>query len=104
MDVLCEFIAATQPKEWARYTKYYGDKAADKLYHRLETSIANQGLLYVLRNGIEDMGCKLRVCYFKPESDLNPLRWSATTPISLAVPASSAIHLPTTTPLIWCFR
>lgn len=56
MDVLCEFIAATQPKEWARYTKYYGDKAADKLYHRLETSIANQGLLYVLRNGIEDMG------------------------------------------------
>lgn len=73
MDVLCEFIAATQPKEWARYTKYYGDKAADKLYHRLETSIANQGLLYVLRNGIEDMGCKLRVCYFKPESDLNPL-------------------------------
>ena len=73
MDVLCEFIAATQPKEWARYTKYYGDKAADKLYHRLETTIANQGLLYVLRNGIEDMGCKLRVCYFKPESDLNPL-------------------------------
>ena len=73
MDVLCEFIAATQPKEWARYIKYYGDKAADKLYHRLETSIANQGLLYVLRNGIEDMGCKLRVCYFKPESDLNPL-------------------------------
>lgn len=56
-----------------RYTKYYGDKAADKLYHRLETTIANQGLLYVLRNGIEDMGCKLRVCYFKPESDLNPL-------------------------------
>ena len=39
MDVLCEFIAATQPKEWARYTKYYGDKAADKLYHRLEPAL-----------------------------------------------------------------
>lgn len=73
MDVLCEFIAKTQPKEWAKYTKYYGDKAADKLYHRLETTISNQGLLYVLRNGIEDMGCKLKVCYFKPESELNPL-------------------------------
>lgn len=73
MDVLCEFIAKTQPKEWAKYTKYYGDKAADKLYHRLETTISNQGLLYVLRNGIEDMGCKLKVCFFKPESDLNPL-------------------------------
>lgn len=73
MDVLCEFIAKTQPKEWAKYQKFYGDKAADKLYHRLETTITNQGLLHVLRNGIEDMGCKLRVCYFKPESDLNPL-------------------------------
>ena len=56
MDVLCEFIAKTQPKEWAKYTKYYGDKAADKLYHRLETTISNNGLIYVLRNGIEDMG------------------------------------------------
>ena len=73
MDVLCEFIAKTQPKEWAKYTKYYGASAADKLYHRLETTISNQGLLYVLRNGIEDMGCKLKVCFFKPESDLNPL-------------------------------
>lgn len=73
MDVLCEFIAKTQPKEWAKYTKYYGAAAADKLYHRLETTISNQGLLFVLRNGIEDMGCKLKVCYFKPESDLNPV-------------------------------
>ena len=56
MDVLCEFIAKTQPKEWAKYTKYYGASAPDKLYHRLETTISNQGLLYVLRNGIEDMG------------------------------------------------
>ena len=73
MDVLCEFIAKTQPKEWAKYTKYYGTAAADKLYHRLQTTISNQGLLFVLRNGIEDMGCKLKVCYFKPESDLNPV-------------------------------
>lgn len=73
MDVLCEFIAKTQPKEWAKYTKYYGKNAAEKLYHRLETTISNQGLLHVLRNGIEDMGCKLHVCYFKPESDLNPV-------------------------------
>ncbi len=73
MDVLCEFIARTQPKEWARYTKYYGVQAVDKLYHRLEKALSNQGLLYVLRNGIEDMGCKLKVCFFKPESDLNPV-------------------------------
>lgn len=71
MDVLCEFIAKTQPKEWAKYTKYYGDKAADKLYIRLEQTISNEGLISVLRNGITDMGVKLKVCYFKPESTLN---------------------------------
>lgn len=47
MDVLCEFIAKTQPKEWAKYTKYYGDKAADKLYTRLEQTISNEGLISV---------------------------------------------------------
>lgn len=73
MDVLCEFIEKTQPKEWAKYVKYYGANAAEKLYHRLETTISNQGLLYVLRNGIEDMGCKLKVCYFKPESENSSL-------------------------------
>lgn len=73
MDVLCEFIEKTQPKEWAKYVKYYGENAAEKLYHRLETTISNQGLLYVLRNGIEDMGCKLKMCYFKPESENSSL-------------------------------
>ena len=73
MDVLCEFIEKTQTKEWAKYVKYYGANASEKLYHRLETTISNQGLLYVLRNGIEDMGCKLKVCYFKPESENSSL-------------------------------
>ena len=73
MDVLCGFIEKTQPKEWAKYVKYYGANASEKLYHRLETAISNQGLLYVLRNGIEDMGCKLKVCYFKPESENSSL-------------------------------
>lgn len=73
MDVLVEFIEKTQPKEWTKYKKYYGDQACDKLYARLETTISNQGLLWVLRNGIEDMGCKLKICYFKPASNLNVL-------------------------------
>ncbi|MBP5358663.1 MAG: type I restriction endonuclease subunit R [Treponema sp.] len=71
MGVLTEFIEKTQPKEWARYTKYYGARASEQLYNRLEKVISEQGLVYVLRNGIDDMGCKLRVCFFKPESDLN---------------------------------
>ena len=71
LDVLVEFIEKTQPKAWERYKRYYGDNAPEKLYRRLEATITNQGLIYVLRNGIEDMGVKLKVCYFKPESVLN---------------------------------
>ena len=71
LDVLCDFIAKTQPKEWAKYVKYYGDNAPMKLYTRLEQTITNEGLIHVLRNGIVDMGVKLKVCYFKPESELN---------------------------------
>lgn len=71
LEVLVNFIMRTQPKEWARYTHYYGNDALDRLYRRLEDSINQNGLIYVLRNGIEDMGVKLKVCYFKPESDLN---------------------------------
>lgn len=71
LDVLVEFITKTQPKEWARYKRYYGDDAPEKLYRRLEASIVENGLIYVLKNGIEDMGIKLNVCYFKPESELN---------------------------------
>ena len=71
LDVLCEFIAKTQPKEWAKYVKYYGDNAPMKLYNRLEQTINNEGLIHVLRNGIVDMGVRLKLCYFKPESSLN---------------------------------
>ena len=71
LDVLCEFIKNTQPKEWDKYVKYYGDNAPEKLYTRLEKSITEQGLISVLREGIEDMGVKLKICYFKSESNLN---------------------------------
>ena len=70
-EVLISFIMKTQPKQWARYVKYYGDDAPEKFYRRLEDSIAENGLIYVLKNGIKDMGIDIKVCYFKPESELN---------------------------------
>lgn len=73
LDILVEFIKSTQIKSWERYEKYYGDDAPNKLYRRLEDSINHHGLLHVLRNGIKDMGIDLFVCFFKPETELNPL-------------------------------
>lgn len=70
-NVLTEFMQTSQPREWARYEKYYGDKAQEKLIRRLNDAIDSRGILDVLKNGIEDMGIKLQVCYFKPDSSLN---------------------------------
>lgn len=71
MEVLVNFLLKTQPRAWERYVRYYGRDAEDRLYKRLQNSIAENGLVYVLKNGIEDMGLKLKLCYFKPESSLN---------------------------------
>lgn len=71
LDAMIEFVSKSQPKEWARYVKYYGENAPLKLYRRFEDAVSNSGLIYVLRNGIEDMGIKIKLCYFKPESELN---------------------------------
>jgi type I restriction enzyme R subunit len=71
IDDLVNFVKHTQPKEWARYEKYYGDDAKNKLYTRFEKEVSQNGLIYVLRNGIFDMGVKISLCFFKPVSGLN---------------------------------
>lgn len=70
-EILLNFIMQTQPKQWARYVRYYGDDASEKFYLRLESSINEHGLIYVLKHGVDDMGINIKVCYFKPESELN---------------------------------
>ncbi len=71
LDVLIQFIEKTQPKAFEKYKRYYQNNYKEKLYSRLQDTINDRGLIYVLKNGIEDMGIKLKVCYFKPESNLN---------------------------------
>lgn len=72
MTVLRDFIAETQPKEWARYQKIYGaENAADHFYKVLQDDISRDGLISVLRNGIDDRGVKIHIAYFQPASELN---------------------------------
>lgn len=70
-DVLGEFVSTTQPKAWARYTKLYGASAVDKLTRRVNTAISESNVLDVLKKGIKDMGIEIKLCYFKPSSNLN---------------------------------
>lgn len=71
LGVLVEFVSKSQPKEWARYLKYYGNEAPQKLYRRFENEVVEHGLIYVLKHGITDLGIKIKLCFFKPESELN---------------------------------
>ena len=70
-DILVEFISKSQPKEWQRYMKYYGADAKEKLVRRFNDSVYSRGLLDVLKNGLDDLGIHLNLCFFKPESGLN---------------------------------
>ena len=70
-DVLIEFISNTQPKAWERYKKLYGDVAIEKLTRRIDNAIAESNVLEVLKKGIKDMGIEIKLCFFKPSSNLN---------------------------------
>lgn len=72
MSKLVSFIKETQPKQWERYEKTYKDEAEEKLYKRFNEEVETQGLIHVIRHGINDRGVKLNIAYFRPETTLNP--------------------------------
>ena len=71
-DMVVAFIQATQPKEWTKLKKHYGDQARTRFLRRLSREIGKRGILDVLRKGVKDVGAKVRLVYFRPASSLNP--------------------------------
>lgn len=71
-DELLGFIRDTQPAEYDRLRKHYGDDTDRNLCLRISKEIGKYGALHVLRKGVKDRGVKLRLVYFRPASDLNP--------------------------------
>lgn len=71
MPVLISFIQTTQPKMWQRYVNVYGEKAEKQLYNIFQKNVEDNGLVWVLRNGVKDLGMLLRFAYFAPASNLN---------------------------------
>ena len=60
MPKLIDFIKATQPKQWERYVRNYKDEAEKKLYKRFNEEVETNGLIHVLRYGINDRGVNQR--------------------------------------------
>lgn len=71
--VLIGFIKETQPKMWHKFEILNPDNTEMKFIRAFCSATETNGLLNVLRKGFTHRGCTFRVCYFKPESELNQL-------------------------------
>ena len=69
-DVI-DFILATQAKEWQRLQQHHGAEVKARFVTRLSKEVGRRGALDVLRNGMKDSGCKFRLAFFRPASELN---------------------------------
>lgn len=67
-----QFIQASQRKEWEKLKQYYKEETESKFIQRLFKELDLRGTLDVIRHGITDSGCKFKLAYFKPDSNLNP--------------------------------
>ncbi|HSW29770.1 MAG TPA: type I restriction endonuclease [Longimicrobiales bacterium] len=68
---LLDFILATQPRTWTKYTEHHGAASKEQLALRVAKEIEKRGALDVLRKGVKDHGCKFDLAYFRPSSGLN---------------------------------
>lgn len=73
VDTLIKFIQNTQPKEWARFENVNKVNPVNKFIQAFNLACDEYGLLHILRYGFKHRGITFRVCYFKPESSLNPV-------------------------------
>lgn len=70
-NTLISFIKATQPKEWKRFENYNAIQTERKFIVAFNNACDSFGELEVLRKGFKHRGITFKVCYFKPESELN---------------------------------
>ena len=71
LKTLIKFLRQTQTKKWELYEKKYGAAVEDRLYNTLQDKIHERGLIWVLRNGINDLGFDFKLVYFEPSTMLN---------------------------------
>jgi type I restriction enzyme, R subunit len=72
MVTLFEFLEASQPEEMDKLRANYGGDYQKRFLERLLKEIREKGTLHVLRSGVKDRNCSLRLMYFVPNSNLNP--------------------------------
>ncbi|MEO5876214.1 MAG: DEAD/DEAH box helicase family protein [Streptosporangiaceae bacterium] len=67
---LLMFLSETQPNEWEKLRKAYGEDPATPFTRYLAKEIDSRGALDVLRRGVRDKGIRFRLAYFRPAHTL----------------------------------
>lgn len=70
---LTDFVKSTQPMAWKRFERMCNVNPIRQFYKAFDNAVVQDGLISVLRHGFKHRGVNFRVCYFKPESELNEL-------------------------------
>lgn len=73
IDTLVKFVQDTQKLTWVQFKKRCNSDPKRKFYKAFEDAVASDGMISVLRHGFKYRGQEFKVCYFKPESELNQL-------------------------------
>ncbi len=75
IDTLCTFVSNTQQLVWTQFVKRCknGEDPKQKFLKVFEDAVQMDGMVNVLRHGFKHRGLEFRVCYFKPESELNQI-------------------------------
>lgn len=73
IDTLVKFVQDTQKLTWVQFEKRCNSDPKRKFYKAFEDAVASDGMISVLRHGFKYRGQEFKVCYFKPESELNQL-------------------------------
>ncbi|MUV37807.1 Type I site-specific deoxyribonuclease [Lentibacillus sp. JNUCC-1] len=73
VEMLFQFLEATQPKKFERLKTIHGDKFEKRFLDRLDQELNRRGVIDCLRHGIKDRGVSLRLAFNKPPSTLNQL-------------------------------
>lgn len=68
---LLAFVKRTQAKEWGKFESRNPVNSERKFCNDFVAACDDFGLLHVLRKGFHHRGLHFRVCYFRPESELN---------------------------------
>ncbi len=69
---LFEFLESSQQLEMEKLKANYGSDYQKRFLERLQKEIREKGVLHVLRKGVKDRNCSLRIMYFVPNSNFNP--------------------------------